>query len=133
MTGAAAPITPSGENQISSVVAEMNAPAEMASLFTKVSVFPGNFPIASMISNVESSAPPGVFMSSITRSALSSIACFRPRRMMNNIGESICSLTGITTTRVGWPGADESPAAGAAKTPPAVVRTASRARTQDLT
>jgi hypothetical protein len=30
-TGAAAPITPSGANQISWVVAEMNAPADIAS------------------------------------------------------------------------------------------------------
>ena len=60
---------PLGENQISCVVAEMNAPADIASLFTNVMVVPGNFAIASMISSVVPSAPPGVFMSKITVSA----------------------------------------------------------------
>ena len=81
-TGAAAPMMPDGANQISSVVAAMKAPAEIASVFTYVSVTPGNFPIASMISNVVSRAPPGVFISNTTASACSEIASFKPRRTM---------------------------------------------------
>ncbi len=40
VTGAAAPMMPSGANQIWSVIAEMNAPADIASLSTNAIVSP---------------------------------------------------------------------------------------------
>ena len=81
-TGAAAPMMPSVgvvTNQISSQTAEMNAPADIASLSTKAIVLPGNFFMSSIISIVTSMAPPGVLMSRTTASACSATASFRPR------------------------------------------------------
>src|ERR1035438_3237068 len=66
-TGAAAPMIPSVvvvTNQISSQTAEMNAPADIASLSTKAIVLPGNFFRSFIISIVTSMAPPGGLMSS---------------------------------------------------------------------
>ena len=122
-TGAAAPMIPSGANQISPVIAEINAPADIASLFTKVTVSPGNFASASMMSKVTSSAPPGVFMSSTTTSAFCSIASFSPRRKIYSTGEAISSRTGMTTTRFG---AGAGTAAASASAPRARASVATR-------
>lgn len=67
---------------MSSVTDAMMAPAEPASSLTKVIVAPWKRSSASMISTVTPASPPGVFMSSTTRSAFCSIASFSPRRRM---------------------------------------------------